>query len=145
MGVAGGQRPVTHLPARRPCRWLTVALIAGHHAEAGIDARHGLVEALLGQRLARKRAAHLGDLCLDGGEGHLRLAAGLIGRGATFGPGTPAGVELGSITDRMQIRQAVQGGHVEEAIDQVNDLNPEVNEGSAEGGWLGLCVFRAFS
>ena len=40
--------------------------------------------------------------------------------------GTPPGVDLGSITDRMKIRQAVQGGHVEAAIDAVNDLNPEV-------------------
>jgi hypothetical protein len=40
--------------------------------------------------------------------------------------GTPAGVELGSITDRMEIRNAVQRGQVEEAIDRVNDLNPEV-------------------
>lgn len=47
--------------------------------------------------------------------------------------GTPPGVELGSITDRVQIRQAVQGGHVEEAIDKVNDLNPEVCE-------AGCCV-----
>lgn len=40
--------------------------------------------------------------------------------------GTRPGVELSSITDRMQIRQAVQSGDVEAAIDRVNDLNPEV-------------------
>jgi hypothetical protein len=41
--------------------------------------------------------------------------------------GTPPGVELSTITDRMQIRQAVQAGDVESAIDKVNDLNPEVD------------------
>ena len=41
--------------------------------------------------------------------------------------GTEPEVELSQITDRMQIRQAVQTGHVEEAIDKVNDLNPEVS------------------
>jgi hypothetical protein len=40
--------------------------------------------------------------------------------------GTAPDVELSSITDRMEIRQAVQSGLVEEAIDKVNDLNPEV-------------------
>jgi hypothetical protein len=40
--------------------------------------------------------------------------------------GTAPGVELGSITDRMEIRKAVQSGQVEEAIDKVNDMNPEV-------------------
>eukprot|EP00775_Hariotina_reticulata_P006104 gene6104-6342_t len=42
--------------------------------------------------------------------------------------GTAPGVELSSITDRMEIRQAVQSGQVEEAIDKVNDLNPEILE-----------------
>lgn len=40
--------------------------------------------------------------------------------------GTAPGVELSTITDRMEIRKAVQSGQVEEAIDKVNDLNPEV-------------------
>ena len=40
--------------------------------------------------------------------------------------GTPPGIDLGSITDRMEIRRAVQSGNVEEAIEKVNDLNPEV-------------------
>jgi hypothetical protein len=40
--------------------------------------------------------------------------------------GTAPGVELGSITDRMEVRKAVQSGQVEEAIDKVNDMNPEV-------------------
>lgn len=41
--------------------------------------------------------------------------------------GTQPGVDLGAITDRMEIRKAVQSGNVEEAIERVNDLNPEVN------------------
>lgn len=47
--------------------------------------------------------------------------------------GTAPGVELNTITDRMEIRKAVQSGQVEEAIDKVNDLNPEVGwqKGSA--------------
>ncbi len=39
--------------------------------------------------------------------------------------GTPPGVDLDAITDRMEIRRAVQSGNVEEAIERVNDLNPE--------------------
>jgi hypothetical protein len=42
--------------------------------------------------------------------------------------GTTPGVQLSSILDRMEIRKAVQAGAVEEAIDKVNDLNPEVRE-----------------
>ena len=41
--------------------------------------------------------------------------------------GTDPGVDLRAITDRMQIRKAVQSGNVEDAIDRVNDLNPEVS------------------
>ena len=37
-------------------------------------------------------------------------------------------VDLDSIKDRMLIRRAVQKGEVEEAIDRVNDLNPEILE-----------------
>ena len=40
--------------------------------------------------------------------------------------GTAAGVDLGTITERMEIRQAVQSGDVEGAIEKVNDMNPEV-------------------
>lgn len=40
--------------------------------------------------------------------------------------GTSPGVDLAAITDRMEIRKAVQSGNVEEAIARVNDLNPEV-------------------
>ena len=35
-------------------------------------------------------------------------------------------VDLDSIESRMSIREAVQRGDVEEAIEKVNDLNPEV-------------------
>jgi hypothetical protein len=42
--------------------------------------------------------------------------------------GTAPGVDLESITDRMQIRKAVQNGDEEDAIDRVNDLNPEILE-----------------
>jgi hypothetical protein len=42
--------------------------------------------------------------------------------------GTVPGIDLSVITDRMEIRKAVQSGQVEEAIDKVNDLNPEILE-----------------
>jgi len=35
-------------------------------------------------------------------------------------------VDLSSIEDRMNIRNAVQSGNIEEAIEKVNDLDPEV-------------------
>lgn len=42
--------------------------------------------------------------------------------------GTITDVDLDTIKDRMLIRRAVQQGQVEEAIDRVNDLNPEILE-----------------
>lgn len=42
--------------------------------------------------------------------------------------GTDPGVELAAISDRMEIRRAVQSGDVESAIERVNDLNPEILE-----------------
>lgn len=36
------------------------------------------------------------------------------------------GVNLESIQDRMNIRMAVQEGMIENAVEQVNDLDPEV-------------------
>jgi len=42
--------------------------------------------------------------------------------------GTAPGINLDSITDRMQIRKAVQTGNIDEAITRVNDLNPEILE-----------------
>lgn len=41
--------------------------------------------------------------------------------------GIPSAVELATIESRMCIREAVQRGDVEEAIERVNDLNPEVS------------------
>lgn len=40
--------------------------------------------------------------------------------------GTEPDIDLGTITDRMAVRKAVQCGHVEDAIEKVNDLNPEI-------------------
>jgi len=42
--------------------------------------------------------------------------------------GTATGVQdlMPTITDRMNVRQAVQNGQVEEAIERVNVLNPEI-------------------
>lgn len=40
-----------------------------------------------------------------------------------------ADIDLATITDRMAVKQAVQSGDVEVAIERVNDLNPEV-------GWV---------
>lgn len=37
-----------------------------------------------------------------------------------------ADIDLTTITDRMAVKKAVQSGNVEEAIEKVNDLNPEV-------------------
>ncbi|KAL8460395.1 hypothetical protein ACS0TY_032072 [Phlomoides rotata] len=35
-------------------------------------------------------------------------------------------IDLGTITDRMAVKKAVQSGNVEDAIEKVNDLNPEI-------------------
>lgn len=40
--------------------------------------------------------------------------------------GTAPGLDLSCIKDRMEIRKAVQMGNVEDAIEKVNDLNPEI-------------------
>ena len=40
--------------------------------------------------------------------------------------GTSPGFNLSTITDRTDIRKAVQSGELESAIERVNDLNPEV-------------------
>lgn len=37
-----------------------------------------------------------------------------------------ADIDLATITDRMAVKKAVQTGNVEDAIEKVNDLNPEV-------------------
>lgn len=41
--------------------------------------------------------------------------------------GTTPGVDLASISDRMEIRAAVTAGDVDAAVEKVNDLNPEVS------------------
>ncbi|XP_019168672.1 PREDICTED: glucose-induced degradation protein 8 homolog [Ipomoea nil] len=40
--------------------------------------------------------------------------------------GTEPDIDLATITDRMAIKEAVQRGNVEDAIEKVNDLNPEI-------------------
>lgn len=39
---------------------------------------------------------------------------------------TPPRMDLSTISERMAVRNAVQQGKVEDAIDRVNDLNPEI-------------------
>lgn len=46
--------------------------------------------------------------------------------GYAFPYGYIAEIDLATITDRMAVKQAVQSGDVEVAIERVNDLNPEV-------------------
>lgn len=46
--------------------------------------------------------------------------------------GTPAGVDLNSAADRMHIRTALEKGQIEDAIEQINDLNPEILEENSE-------------
>mmetsp|Transcript_17262 Transcript_17262/g.37561 ORF Transcript_17262/g.37561 Transcript_17262/m.37561 type:complete len:231 (-) Transcript_17262:378-1070(-) len=46
--------------------------------------------------------------------------------------GTNPGVDLESIADRTAIRKAVQSGNVEDAIERVNDLDPEILEDRAQ-------------
>lgn len=40
--------------------------------------------------------------------------------------GTEPDIDLTTITDRMAVKKAVQCGNVEDAIEKVNDLNPEI-------------------
>ncbi|KAI9012807.1 CTLH/CRA C-terminal to lish motif domain-containing protein [Gaertneriomyces semiglobifer] len=40
--------------------------------------------------------------------------------------GLHPGIELASIEDRMTIRNAIEEGHIENAIERVNDLDPEI-------------------
>lgn len=40
--------------------------------------------------------------------------------------GLQPSIDLSSIEDRMVIRNAVQNGDIDEAIERVNDLDPEV-------------------
>lgn len=45
-----------------------------------------------------------------------------------------AEIDLATITDRMAVKKAVQNGNVEDAIEKVNDLNPEVQ-------CFSVCIF----
>jgi hypothetical protein len=56
-------------------------------------------------------------------------------------------VDFESIESRMDIREALQRGDVEDAITRVNDLNPEVSnvDGLATEGWRGLKSFMHHS
>uniref|UniRef100_A0ACD5TRY5 Uncharacterized protein n=2 Tax=Avena sativa TaxID=4498 RepID=A0ACD5TRY5_AVESA len=40
--------------------------------------------------------------------------------------GTQPDIDLTSITDRMEVKRAVQAGNVQEAIEKLNDLNPTI-------------------
>ena len=40
-----------------------------------------------------------------------------------------ADIDLATITDRIAVKKAVQSGNIEDAIEKVNDLNPEVSIG----------------
>ena len=37
-----------------------------------------------------------------------------------------ADMDLATITDRMEVKRAIQSGNVQEAIEKMNDLNPTV-------------------
>ncbi|KAF8093349.1 hypothetical protein N665_0384s0034 [Sinapis alba] len=41
-------------------------------------------------------------------------------------------IDLATITDRMAVKKAVQNGNVEDAIEKVNDLNPEILDTNPE-------------
>ncbi|GJN08539.1 hypothetical protein PR202_ga26473 [Eleusine coracana subsp. coracana] len=40
--------------------------------------------------------------------------------------GTQPDIDLATITDRMEVKRAVQSGNVQEAIEKINDLNPTI-------------------
>ncbi|XP_078441757.1 lisH and RanBPM domains containing protein [Wolffia australiana] len=46
--------------------------------------------------------------------------------------GTEPDIDLATITDRMAVKKAVQSGNVEDAIEKVNDLNPEILDTNPE-------------
>ncbi|VVA93895.1 unnamed protein product [Arabis nemorensis] len=46
--------------------------------------------------------------------------------------GTKPEIDLATITDRMAVKKAVQNGNVEDAIEKVNDLNPEILDTNPE-------------
>ena len=57
-----------------------------------------------------------------------------------FPYGETAEIDLATITDRMAVKKAVQNGHVEDAIEKVNDLNPEVYNNNQSMPSLSLLV-----
>jgi len=46
--------------------------------------------------------------------------------------GTDPGIDLSTISDRMAIRSAIQQGCIEDGIERVNDLNPEILDSNAQ-------------
>ncbi|XP_010533884.1 PREDICTED: glucose-induced degradation protein 8 homolog isoform X1 [Tarenaya hassleriana] len=46
--------------------------------------------------------------------------------------GTKPETDIATITDRMAVKKAVQSGNVEDAIEKVNDLNPEILDTNPE-------------
>ena len=40
----------------------------------------------------------------------------------------PPAVDLSTIQDRMTVRNAIESGQVDDAIEKVNDLDPEVSD-----------------
>ncbi|CAN1327090.1 Protein GID8 homolog [Linum perenne] len=56
------------------------------------------------------------------------ITEGYVDAAEKFGreSGTQPGVDIRTIADRMAIKNAVLCGNVEEAIEKVNDLNPEI-------------------
>ncbi len=45
--------------------------------------------------------------------------------------GLPADIDHAMIQERMEIREAVEEGRVEEAVRRVNELDPEVSDSSS--------------
>ncbi|KAJ3674090.1 hypothetical protein LUZ60_006082 [Juncus effusus] len=46
--------------------------------------------------------------------------------------GTEPDIDLATITDRMAVKMAVQSGNVQDAIEKINDLNPEILDTNPE-------------
>ena len=75
-----------------------------------------------------KAVAPIMIFCCSAASRHVPAPQGYVEAAQTFQQEsmTQPGIDLAAITDRMEIRKAVQSGNVEEAIERVNDLNPEV-------------------
>nr|AAP46639.1 PG4 [Hordeum vulgare] len=46
--------------------------------------------------------------------------------------GTQREIDLATITDRMEVKKAVQSGNIQEAVERINDLNPTVLDTNPE-------------